>query len=265
MPCAGWPRSRASAASAPSPLLPADHVLQVDLRELYAFHRERDADVTLAGLPVPFGEQAVRTLLLSARDRTPGRGAPRSLLRGRRPLMGGRSRRLDPGATGRAWRPVTADVPRDDVAPPRPPRGRGSCRWRTTSSTGVLPGVEHPHGAYWHDPTSIEAYYGAQMELCGGRAGARPLQPLVAAARDTDASCDLSKVTRRRGRPARGRRSAASSPTASSCAASSPAPSSARGVIVESGAEVAGCVLPGRLLRRPPRAGAARRRRRRAR
>jgi len=41
-------------------VLSADHVLQLDLRELHILHRDLGADVTLAGLPVPFGEQEPR-------------------------------------------------------------------------------------------------------------------------------------------------------------------------------------------------------------
>ena len=61
----------------------ADHVLQIDLRELHAIHRDLGADVTLAGLPIPFGDQASRTMLIPARDRTLVGGPPLGGNRGR--------------------------------------------------------------------------------------------------------------------------------------------------------------------------------------
>lgn len=150
-------------------VLSADHVLQADLRELHAIHRDLRADVTLAGLPIPFGEQAVRTMLLAARDR--------SLVEVRRSAastVANLSWAGDLLVSTRALPAVLAslasDVPRDDV----------SLLTRLAESVRVavhdvvdscLPGVEHAHGAYWHEPTSVEAYYGAQMELCGPAPG----------------------------------------------------------------------------------------------
>jgi glucose-1-phosphate adenylyltransferase len=163
-------------------VLPADHVLQTDLRELHAFHRERGADVTLAGLPVPFGEQALRTLLLSARDRTlvEVRRAPSSAVAD---LSWAGDLVVSTRALPALLAAVTADTPRDDVAI----LGRLADAARVVVYDvvdGVLPGLEHAHGAYWHDPTSIEAYYGAQMELCGKLPGLdlfNPAWPLRAA------------------------------------------------------------------------------------
>ena len=106
---------------------------------------------------------------------------------------------------------------------------------------GVLPGIEHAHGAYWHEPTSIEAYYGAQMDLCGQRPGLdlfNPAWPLPAAPTQFGPSkVGLDEA----GRPGQ----TLSCLVADGALVRGVVANSVvgRGVIVESGAEVQDCVL----------------------
>ena len=75
---------------------------------------------------------------------------------------------------------LTPDAPRDDVSA----LGRLADRLRVIVHDvfdSSLPGSGH---AYWHEPTSIETYYTAQMNLCGQRPGLdlfNPAWPLPAA------------------------------------------------------------------------------------
>jgi glucose-1-phosphate adenylyltransferase len=163
-------------------VLTADHVLQVDLRELHAAHRDLGADITLVGLPIPFGEQEPRTMLLPARDRTiveirrAAASAVASLSWAGDLLV---STRALPGLLA----DLAADVPRDDPSL----LGRLAETLRVVAYDvvdGCIPGTERTHGAYWHEPTSVEAYYGAQMDLCGAAPGLdlfNPAWPLPSA------------------------------------------------------------------------------------
>ena len=165
-------------------VLSADHVLQVDLRELHAIHRDLGADVTLAGLPVPLGDRSPRTMLLAARDRTlvEARRATASAVTD---LSWAGDLLVSTRALPAILAGVVADTPRDDVSLLGRLAGATRVMVHDVVESGI-PGVEHAHGAYWHEPTSIEAYYDAQMDLCGPRPGLdlfNPAWPLPAPAR----------------------------------------------------------------------------------
>ena len=159
-------------------VLSADHVLQVDLRELHTLHRDLDADVTLAGLPVPFGEQEPRTILLSGGDRAlvnvrcAAATADANLSWAGDLLV---STRALPAVLAA----ITPDAPRDDASV----LGRLAERLRVVVHDVFDSSVPGGH-AYWHEPTSIETYYSAQMNLCGQRPALdlfNPAWPLPAA------------------------------------------------------------------------------------
>lgn len=165
-------------------VLSADHVLQADLRELHAIHRELGADVTLAGLPIPFGDPDPRTMLLAARDRRLVE-VRRATATAVTDLSWAGDLLVSTSALPALLAGLGADAPRDDV---------GVLTHLGASARVVvhdvvdscIPGVEHAHGAYWHDPTSVEAWYDAQMDLCGPRPGLdlfNPAWPLPAAPR----------------------------------------------------------------------------------
>jgi glucose-1-phosphate adenylyltransferase len=148
-------------------VLSADHVLQVDLRELHTLHRDLDADVTLAGLPVPFGEQEPRTILMP--------GSDRSLVEVRLAAATAAANLSWAGdllVSMRAFPAVLAalgpEAGRDDASV----LTRLAERLRVVVHDvfdSCLPGIGHARASYWHEPTSIEAYYAAQMNLCGQR------------------------------------------------------------------------------------------------
>ena len=150
-------------------VLSADHVLQLDLRDMHAMHRDLGADVTLAGLPIPFAEQAPRTMLLAARDRTLVE-VRRSAATAVANLSWAGDLLVSTRALPAMFAALTPDVPRDDA----------SVLTRIAETLRVvihdvvdscLPGIGNMHGAYWHEPTSVEAYYAAQMDLCGPSPG----------------------------------------------------------------------------------------------
>jgi len=150
-------------------VLSADHVLQVDLREVHAVHRDLGADVTLLGLPIPFGAREPRTMLLPARDRTVVE-VRRSAASTVASLSWAGDLLVSSRALPTLQAALSADVPRDDPSL----LGRLAETLRVVAYDvvdGSIPGTEHAHGAYWHEPTSVEAYYAAQMELCGGAPG----------------------------------------------------------------------------------------------
>jgi len=155
-------------------VLSADHVLQADLREMHAIHRDLGADVTLAGLPVPFRGEAPHTMLLTARDRTlvEVRRAAASAVTD---LSWAGDLLVSTHALPAVLAALTPELPRDDV----------SILSRLAEDLRIVVyDVAHAAGAYWHDPTSVEAYYDAQMDLCGPRPGLdlfNPAWPLPAA------------------------------------------------------------------------------------
>ena len=160
-------------------VLSADHVLQVDLREMHGLHRDLGADITLVGLPVPFGEREPRTMLLAGRDhglvevRRAAATAVTSLSWAGDLLVSAR-------AIPAVLAALASDAPRDDVSVLT--RLAGGLRvFAHDVVDGSLPGSGY---AYWHEPTSIEAYYAAQMDLCGQRPALdlfNPAWPLPAA------------------------------------------------------------------------------------
>ena len=221
-------------------VLSADHVLQVDLREVHAVHRDLGADVTLVGLPIPFGEQEPRTMLLPARDRTVVE-VRRSAASTVASLSWAGDLLVSARALPTLLAALSADVPRDDASL----LGRLAETLRVVAYDvvdGCIPGTEHAHGAYWHEPTSVEAYYGAQMDLCGGAPGLdlfNPAWPLPSA----PSTFGPSKVALdEAGRPGQ---------TISCLVADGALVRGAmvansvlgHGVVVESGAEVQDCVL----------------------
>lgn len=155
-------------------VLSADHILQLDLRQLAEAHAAAGADVTLAALPVPIGEATARTVLhIDAERRVQEvQHAPRT------PAAA-------PGCPGFAlgWAgdlvisaaalPALLDAlpaePLDDDAALLGPLAEACRLVAFDVLESRMPGAPHGRGAYWHEPTSLEAYYDAQMDLCRPR------------------------------------------------------------------------------------------------
>jgi glucose-1-phosphate adenylyltransferase len=147
-------------------VLLADHVLHMDVRLLCEAHRERGADITLAALPVPADESAGHTVLRTdagmrvQRVERPGPlrdgGSGFSLTWAGDLVIGGSAltRLLARANAGR----VRSDS--DLLAPLL--KGLHVSAYDVGDSR--LPGAAR--GAYWHVPSTLEAYYTAQMHLC---------------------------------------------------------------------------------------------------
>jgi glucose-1-phosphate adenylyltransferase len=159
-------------------LLSADHVLNVDLRQLVAAHRDLGADVTVAALP--FGLDAVesrplgRTVLdVTAEHRV--RAVQHA------PVVPATA----PGtrSAGYTW---AGDLMLRASALPALLEAVGDAPELSDAAflgaavstlrvcafdvlAGHLPGTPERTPTYWHEPTSVEAYYEAQMELCSAR------------------------------------------------------------------------------------------------
>jgi glucose-1-phosphate adenylyltransferase len=151
-------------------VLLADHVFHVDLRQLLAAHGE-GADVTLAALPVPPDEARDRTVLCVAPD---GRvdevrtGLPPGG-RGGLALSWAGDLVISPPALGAV--PDDGPGPWDDRRFLQPLADAG--RLRAYDVIGTRPtgaGAGAGAAGYWHEPTTLEVYYDAQMDLCRLRA-----------------------------------------------------------------------------------------------
>lgn len=143
----------------------ADHILHVDVRQLCDAHRELRADLTLVGLPVPASESTGHTVLQAGSDRRlervesqrhPEGGSAFSLVWAGDAIVG-------PTALASLLARAHTGRVRDDrdLLTPLIEELRVMV-YDLGEST--LPGA--PHGAYWHVPSTLEAYYSAQMHLC---------------------------------------------------------------------------------------------------
>jgi len=153
-------------------VLSADHILQLDLRPLAAAHGELGADVTLVTLPLAASEVTGRTVLRIGVDGQVGE-ARRA-----------RSARAASNGTGffalgwagdfvvraEALPAVLSALATEDVRDEARLLATLAARLRMMAYDPLdnhLPGASH--GAYWHEPTTLEAYYAAQMDLCTPR------------------------------------------------------------------------------------------------
>ena len=153
-------------------VLSADHILQLDLRPLAAAHRELGADVTLVALPLGASEVRGRTVLRVGADGRVGEvrrarsAAAASNGTGLFALSWAGDFMVRAGALPAVLDALATDDVRDDA------RLLASLAARLRMMTydpldKHVPGASH--GAYWHEPTTLEAYYAAQMDLCTPR------------------------------------------------------------------------------------------------
>ena len=150
-------------------VLGADHILQVDLRPLAAAHRALRADVTLVAVPGAAIDGSDRTILrLGPRRRVLGAARPAGAASAHTDLdvAWGGDFIVRAAALPAVLATLAADAPPDDA-------GFVTTlaeRFRVVAHDvldGPVPGASH--GAYWHEPFSLEAYYDAQMNLCTPR------------------------------------------------------------------------------------------------
>ncbi len=147
-------------------VLLADHILQVDLRQLRDAHRDLRADVTLMALPAPLDEAVRRTVLRVGSDQRVHEVQHAPLHPATAP--GSRSFALgwagDLMVSAAALPRLLAAVPTDGV----PDDDAGITDGIRAMAYDVLESRLPGRGpsAYWHEPTTVEAYYAAQMDLC---------------------------------------------------------------------------------------------------
>jgi glucose-1-phosphate adenylyltransferase len=139
-------------------VMTADHVLRLDLRQALAAHLRLGADAVLVALPVPGGDVTRRTTLAVEAD--------------------GRVRDLREPAPRPATDVYALAWAGDLVLRASALAADGPCTLqalideRRVMAHDVLDGPAAgpcPPAPYWHDPTSIEDYYDAQMALCSAR------------------------------------------------------------------------------------------------
>lgn len=155
-------------------VLLADHILQLDVRQLVRAHRDLHADVTLASLPLPVGEAAHRTVLRVGGDQrvhdvqhAPLRPATAPGSRGFALGWAG-DLVIDTEALPTLLDALAPDAARDDAGILEPLVERLRVMAYDVLDNR-LPGRADGGGAYWHEATSIEAYYDAHMDLCTPR------------------------------------------------------------------------------------------------
>jgi glucose-1-phosphate adenylyltransferase len=152
----------------------ADHVYRMDVRQMVAFHRERDADATVAAVPVPIGRAGAFGIISAARD-------GRILGFQEKPLqadaMPGDATRAYASmgnylfrpqtlreALGEAWRRGEYDFGRH-VLPRMVERQRV---YAYDFARNRVPGVQaDEEPAYWRDVGTVDAYVEAQWDLLG--------------------------------------------------------------------------------------------------
>jgi glucose-1-phosphate adenylyltransferase len=153
----------------------ADHIYRMDVNQMVAFHREREADVTVAARPVPLGEAgAFGVLEVDASGRVldfvekPAR--PRPLPTDPAHAYASMGNYLFSRPT--LVESLLADVRRDtahdfgrSIIPELVPRARV---FAYDFQTNVIPGIRpYEERGYWRDVGTLDAYYRAHMDLLG--------------------------------------------------------------------------------------------------
>jgi glucose-1-phosphate adenylyltransferase len=151
-------------------VLTADHILQLDARHLIDAHRAGGADLTLCTLSLPLDEMGGRAML-----RTDGRRVRAAVTTPPRKLVPVRDQPFqvtwtgDLVLSGAALSALFAALPFDarcDDAVLLDELAGALHVAAYDVRENPVPGTRHPVGAFWHEPTSLEAYYDAQMNLC---------------------------------------------------------------------------------------------------
>lgn len=155
-------------------VLGADHVYRMDLQQMIAYHQEREADVTVAALPVPVEQSPSFGVIAADADgrirgfeEKPARGTP----------MPGDPIRVYASMGNYVFNaPCLVRALRDaerhggtDFGSHVLPRLLGSCRvfaynFADNQVPGIKPYEEH---AYWRDAGTIDAYFEAHRDVLG--------------------------------------------------------------------------------------------------
>jgi glucose-1-phosphate adenylyltransferase len=155
-------------------VLTADHILQLDARHLLEAHRSRGADLTLCVLPLPLDEMAGRAVLRITEGSRVREvvAAPRQA---RVPIREQPSELTWTGdlvLSGAALPALFAALPFDTRCEDATLLEELAQALHVAAydvRDNPVPGARHRFGAFWHEPTSLEAYYESQMDLCTPR------------------------------------------------------------------------------------------------
>jgi glucose-1-phosphate adenylyltransferase len=153
----------------------ADHIYRMNVEHMIAFHQRMQADVTVAAIPVPrqfassfgvieAGEDATIHGFHEKNDRAPSiLGAPEMVYAS----MGNyifSAKALFNELHADSRRPNSHHDFGRDILPAM--LGRTDMRAYDFQSN-VIPGETAPAAAYWRDVGTLDAYYEAQMDICG--------------------------------------------------------------------------------------------------
>jgi len=149
-----------------------DHIYKMDMRQMMAAHLQRDADLTVASLPVPLREaSAMGVMEVNTEGRIMGweekpknpkpiPGKPDKAL----VSMGNylfKTSSLIPELMEDHRQPTTHDFGKDVI-----PNMLGRCRvYAYDFVNNTVPGMEEKERGYWKDVGTIDAYYEANMDL----------------------------------------------------------------------------------------------------
>lgn len=152
----------------------ADHVYRMDLRQMVNFHRERKADVTVAGVPVPIEQASSFGVMVTGPDgcihefqEKPRRPSPIPTNQARAYASMG-NYLFDPhvliGLLEEATRCARTDFG-SDIMPTLPGRFRV---FAYDFAANYVPGVRHyEEPAYWRDVGTLNALAAAQNDVLG--------------------------------------------------------------------------------------------------
>jgi len=155
-------------------VLGADHVYRMDLQQMIAFHLEREADVTVAALPVPIAQSSSFGVIaadpdgrIRGFDEKPERGTP---------MPGDPSRVyasmgnyiFNSGCLVRALRHARDHGGTDFGNHVLPQMLGGSRLFAYNFADNRIPGLKpYEEAAYWRDVGTIDAYYEAHQDVLG--------------------------------------------------------------------------------------------------
>ncbi|MGH7361508.1 MAG: sugar phosphate nucleotidyltransferase, partial [Candidatus Methylomirabilales bacterium] len=155
----------------------ADHIYRMDLNQMLAFHAEREADVTVAALPVPLAEASgFGVIEADSEDRVLAfHEKPRQPV----PMPGDPSRAYGSMGNYIFTKEVLVECLLEDVQRPTehdfgkhviPRLVREKLVYAYNFLTQELPGQRaYEEPGYWRDVGTIEAYWQAHMDLLGER------------------------------------------------------------------------------------------------
>ncbi len=195
----------------------ADHIYRMDVRQMIAFHRERDADATVAAVPVPL-ERASRFGIVSADEH--GRiYAFDEKPEAAKPMPGNPDHAyasmgnylFRPGVLRRALAEAAHRGEHDFGRHVLPNLIHGRSRlYAYNFSDNYIPGSQpHEERGYWRDVGTVEAYAAAQHDVTGTRPrfdlhnAAWPICPFESDGGLPDGRRDVADILRKRAPNAR--------------------------------------------------------------